>query len=94
MTSDKFEDHSGKQYNVKTTLIASPQTLSMRSFARSARNMSMSGRTGDTLYQCQLWNLSRIKTKYGDPVAINFYTDGHTLQDISVMSLKNLQKTQ
>ena len=47
----------------------------MRSFARSARNMHMLGKR-------QLLNLSRIKTKYGDPVAIHFYTDGHTIQDL------------
>ena len=63
--------------------------LSMWSFARSARNMSVEEMGGDTLYQCQLLNLSRIKTKYGDPVAIHFYTDGHTIQDLSVMGLES-----
>ena len=45
---------------------------------------------GDTLYQHQLLNLSRIKTKYGDPVAIHLYPDGHTIQDFSVMGLEKL----
>ena len=48
------------------------------------------GETGDTLYQCQLLNLSRIRTKYGDPVVIHFYTDGHTIQDFLVMGLEKL----
>ena len=44
----------------------------------------------NTLHQRQLLNLSRIKTKYGDPVAIHFYTDGHTIQDFSVIGLEEL----
>jgi hypothetical protein len=48
------------------------------------------GETGDTLNQRQLLNLSRIRTKYNDPLAAHFYTNDHTVNDFSIMGLEKL----
>ena len=90
MTSDKFEDHGGKQYNVKNYINCQSTNVVYAVFCKKCTKYVYVGETGDTLYQRQLLNLSRIKTKYGDPVAIHFYTDGHTIQDFSVMGLEKL----
>jgi hypothetical protein len=48
------------------------------------------GETGDTMYQRHLLNLSRIRTKYNDPLAAHFYTNDHTVYDFSIMGLEKL----
>ena len=90
VTSNKFEDHGGKQYNVKNYINCQSTNVVYAVFCKKCTKYVYVGETGDTLYQRQLLNLSRIKTKYGDPVAIHFYTDGHTLQDFSVMGIEEL----
>ncbi|KAH3825518.1 hypothetical protein DPMN_127395 [Dreissena polymorpha] len=48
------------------------------------------GETGDTLYQRNPLNLSRIRTRHNDPVAEHFYTNGHSVADFQVMGLEKL----
>ena len=90
MTSDKFEDHGGKQYDVKNYINCQSTNVVYAVFYKKCTNYVYVGETADTLYQHQLLSLSRIKTKYDNPVAIHFYTDGHTIQDFSVMGLERL----
>ena len=90
MTSNEFQDHSGKQYNVKNYITCQSTNVVYAVFCKKCKKYVYVGEMGETLYQRQLLNLSRLKTKYGDPVAIHFYTDGHTIQDFSVMSLEKL----
>ena len=90
MTSDKFKDHGGKQYNVKNYINCQSTDVVYAVFCKKCTKYVYVGKTGDTLYQRQLLKLSRIKIKYGDPVVIHFYTDGHTIQDFSVMGLEKL----
>ena len=59
-------------------------------FCNKCEKYDYVGETGDTLYQRQLLNLSRIRTKYDDPVAVHFYTNGHSMKDFSVMGLEKL----
>ena len=88
MASDKFEDHGGKQYKVKNYINCQSTNVAYVVFCKKCKKYVYVGETGDTLYQRQLLNLSRIKTKY--PVAIHFYTDGHTIQDFSLMGLEEI----
>ena len=88
MTSDKFEDHGGKKHNVKNYINCQSTNVVYAVYCRKCAKYVYVGETGDILYQRQLLNLARIKTKYGDPVAIHFYTDEYTIQDFSVMGLQ------
>ena len=86
--NNKFEDHGSKHYNVKNYINCQSTKVVYAVFCKKWTKYVYVGETGDTLYQRQLLNLSRIKTKY--PVAIHFYTDGHTIQDFSVIGLEKL----
>ena len=62
MTSDKFEDHGGKQYNVKNYQFNCQFTNVVYAvFCKKCTKYVYVGEMGDTLYQRQLWNLSRKK---------------------------------
>ena len=50
------------------------------------------GETGATLYQRHVLNLSLIRRKTDDPVAIHFCTDSHNLSDYSIIGMENLYK--
>ena len=90
ITADKFEDHDDKQYKIKNYINCQCTNVVYAVFCMKYTKSVFVGETGDTLYQRQLLNLSRIKTIHGDQVAIHFYTDGHTIQDFSVMGLEKL----
>ena len=61
MASDKFEDHGGKQYNVKNYINCQSTNVVYVVFCKKGTKYVYVGETGDTLYQRQLLNLSRIK---------------------------------
>ena len=67
MMSDKFEDHGGKQYDVKNYINCKCTYVVYAVFCKKCTKYVYVGEMGDTLYQCQLLNLSRIKSKYTHP---------------------------
>ena len=46
-----------------------------------------------TLYQRHLLHLSSIPTKYKDPVAEHFYSNGHDVADFAIMGIEKLNGT-
>ena len=48
------------------------------------------GQTGDTFYQRMLLNFSMIRTKKSDTIAEHFYSNGHSVQDFSVIGIEKI----
>ena len=61
MTPDKFEDHGGKQYNVKNYINCQSTNVVYAVFCKKCTKYAYVGEAGNILYQRQLLNLSRIK---------------------------------
>ena len=43
---------------------------------------------GDTFYQSMLLNFSMTRTKKSDTIAEHFYSNGHSVQDFSVIGIE------
>lgn len=62
----------------------------MRYFVKKCNSIVYVGQTGDTFYQRMLLNFSKIRTRKQDSVATHFYTDGHSIDDFSVIGIEKV----
>jgi len=90
MTADNFTDPSGKKYSVRNNVNCKSSNVVYAVNCRRCSRYVYVGETGGTLYQRHLLNLSRIRTQHSDPVAVHFYTDGHSMDDFQIMGLEKL----
>ncbi|KAH3784256.1 hypothetical protein DPMN_162210 [Dreissena polymorpha] len=90
MTADFFTDPSGRKYSVRNNVDCKSSNVVYAVNCRRCRKYVYVGKTGGTLYQRHLLNLSRIRTQHSDPVAEHFYTDGHSMDDFQKMGLEKL----
>ena len=87
---DTFENAAGNNYTVRKSVNCKSSNVVYAMFCERCRAYVYLGETGDTLYQRHLLNLSRIRTRHADPVAVHFYTDGHSVAVFRVMRLGKL----
>jgi len=88
--TDKFTGHDGTQYNVRNYINCKSCNVVYAIFCKKCDRFIYVGETGDLLYQRQLLNLSLIRRRKEDPVAKHFYTNGHSVDDFSVVGLEKL----
>lgn len=56
-------------------------------FCKLCNKTAYVGKTGMTLYQRHVLNLSLIMRESNDPVAMHFYTNAQTIDDFSVIGI-------
>ncbi|KAH3857401.1 hypothetical protein DPMN_100008 [Dreissena polymorpha] len=92
MTADYFTDPSCRKYSVRNNMDCKSSNAVYAVNCRRCRRYVYVEETGGTLYQGHLLKLSRIRTQQSDPVAEQFYTDGHSVDDFRIMGLKKTQR--
>jgi len=90
MDANSFIDASGREYQVRNNVQCKTSNVVYAIFCKRCQQYVYVGETGDTLYQRHLLNLSRIRTRYDDPVAKHFYSNGHGKKDYRIMGLEKL----
>lgn len=88
-----FQDPVGNTYKVRNNITCKSTNVVYAVFCRKCDAYVYVGETGDTLYQRHLLNLSRMRTRYSDPVADHFNSNGHDASDFRVMGLEKLNGT-
>lgn len=88
--ADTFIGVNGASYKVRNQITCKSTNVVYAVYCKRCERYIYVGETGDTLYQRHLLNLSRIRTKYNDPLAAHFYTNDHTVNDFSIMGLEKL----
>lgn len=89
--SETITNYCGEVYNVRNYINCKTENVVYAIFCRKCDAYIYVGETGDTLYQRQLLNISRIRTKSKiDPVAKHFWENDHTIADFRVQGIEKL----
>ena len=90
ITGDKFYGSDGEEYKILSYINCKTAGVIYFIRCKKCEKAVYVGQTGDTLYQRMLLDFSMIRTQKVETVAKHFYTDGHTLNDFSVIGIEKV----
>ena len=90
MTGNTFYGTDNAEYKIKGYISCKSASVIYSVYCNRCSKVLYVGQTGDTFYQRMLLNFSMIRTKISDTVAEHFYSNGHSVQDFSVIGIEKI----